>query len=236
MHRPRAIATGALAIVLLIALVIQQQRGKPPDTSAVSLEAIIPRGMPGWQSSDLPIADSREIQKQLDELLNYSGAVFREYRHADQAFLLYASYWNPGRMSPVQLAVHTPDNCWVSNGMIRQDRASRQIKSLGGAAVLPGELRVFAAAGREVRVAYWMTADGQAYTGIPDDHNHLFTALVVRTQFAWRAIKLQLKGSDPAARIYYVRVSTTGDLQALFDTPSLAPLWDAVRTLGLQAK
>lgn len=223
------------AVVLLLGLSAQWSLGKP-DTTPVDLAATIPSELVGWQCVDLPVADSPEMKKKVAALLNYDGVVFREYRQGSRAFLVYVSYWKPGRISPVQIAVHTPDNCWVANGMVRRDESSARLDKLGVERVLPGEFRVFLAAGKEVQVVYWLAADHQTYGGGPDDRGHLIAALAQRLRLSWAAIKLQLKRSNQSARIYYVRISTEGNLQELFHMKSLDKLWTGVSSLGLRSK
>jgi hypothetical protein len=104
-------------LVIAIALVTYTAlRPLPPPTLTQPLTSVIPDQIPGWVVKDLPIAETEEMKKAVDEILNYDDAVYRNYNQGQTTISVYVAYWKPGKMSPRLIAAHTPDVCWVNNG------------------------------------------------------------------------------------------------------------------------
>lgn len=121
----------------------------------------LPKVVDGWNIKDMPIANSGEMKKAVDELLNYEKAVFREYEKGGRVLQLYAAYWPPKRFHPRMIADHTPDVCWVSNGwqMSKADYVY-QVPS-DGLALQHAQYRLFEAHGSFLNVIYWHVVDGR---------------------------------------------------------------------------
>ncbi len=131
-----------------------------------------------WAVTDLPVATSEEMKKAVKELLNYDGAVFREYRHAGKSLTLYAAYWQPRRFHPRLVAMHTPDVCWVSNGwqMEQPDYAWKLDRF--GLDFWPAQYRWFRAENSSQHVLYWHVVNGRlsGYALGPQSRNDDFLA------------------------------------------------------------
>ncbi len=106
------------AAVLLTALGMQllAARRVEPARTRTALSASLPANVPGWTVTDLPIAETAEIQRAVGELLNFDDALLRSYRRGGKQFDVYAAYWKPGKMSERLVAGHSPDVCWVAAG------------------------------------------------------------------------------------------------------------------------
>ena len=89
----------------------------PHESFVGNLRDLLPPPPNGWQMREKPIADTPEMKKAVDEILNFDDGVFVDYTGPDaERVSVYMAHWRPGKMSHRLVAVHTPDVCWVSNG------------------------------------------------------------------------------------------------------------------------
>ncbi len=118
--KPRTALSSKLVAALLLTAIglvgYTALRPLPPPTLTQSLASLVPEKIPGWTVKDQPIAETEEMKKAVDEMLNYDDAVYRIYTQGKTTISVYVAYWKPGKMSPRLIAGHTPDVCWVNNG------------------------------------------------------------------------------------------------------------------------
>lgn len=155
----RSISLGLGATVMGLAI-LMLFRG-PVEVSPKytgNIREIIPtaKGLPDWKVKDAPIADTPEMQRQVDELLNFDDAVFRIYEKGGLRVSVYLAYWRPGRMQAKDIGRHTPDVCWVAAGweQTRKDTLS-DLRLRNGARVSVAEHRAFFARGQTEHVLFW---------------------------------------------------------------------------------
>jgi hypothetical protein len=128
-----------------------------------NLVKALPASFEGWVIKDIPIASSEEMKKAVGELLNYSNAVFREYRKDDIVLGVYVAYWEPRKFHPRLIAQHVPDACWVGNGWIMsKPNYNFQVTFTDGAAAWPAQYRLFDQpyTGHQ-HVIYWHIVNGK---------------------------------------------------------------------------
>jgi hypothetical protein len=224
---------GGLAVLLIVAAAIQvsaraRDTASTPPKHGASLAGYLPAQLAGMDATDLPVAATAEAQRVVDALLNYSDAVVRNYQVNGAALQVFVAYWQPGRMSPLALAVHKPDLCWVGAGWRELAVPHRQLETLGGTKVLPGENRLFAAPGHPtMHVAYWLISGGEifGYTSEAD----LFSGLVTRSRLMLRAVLRGRQHDD----IYFIRLSSEQPIEAVLAQAECRPLRDALLRLDL---
>jgi hypothetical protein len=134
-NRISQVIIGGLAAVLGLAVVaiIVGQSITPSRSFHGALESIFPRPvqLPEWRTQFLPVAESAEMQRAVDELLNFDQAAFARYTLGSVEVSLYAAYWSPGKMSHRLIAAHTPDVCWVGAGWERVEARQTQLWESG---------------------------------------------------------------------------------------------------------
>ena len=123
---------------------------KPPE-----LETLLPKSLPGWTCMDLPIAESPELQRRVEEVLSYDAALFRIYKKGDKELSIYAAYWLPGKVHYQNIDTHTPDICWVKNGWQMEKLAPMDSQLLGDVEVEIPNRRIFRINSSRVTVLFW---------------------------------------------------------------------------------
>lgn len=140
----------------------------------------LPNSFSGYEVKNLPIATSQEMQRAVDEMLNYDDCVYREYVGGGQDFTVYAAYWTPRKFHPRLIAIHTPDVCWVVNGwkLVLADYNYEAHQS--GTRLWPAQYRVFTANDLPTYVLYWHIVDGRlsGYASGPSSHSNSFFSSV----------------------------------------------------------
>ena len=132
--------------------------------------------LPEWKTQFLPVAESVEMQRAVEEMLNFNQATFARYTRGSVEVSLYAAYWAPGKMSHRLIAGHTPDVCWVGAGWERVEARQTSLRESGirmGAAAAspvdrltlagtPWEYRKFTVPGRTEDVIFLHLVGGRA--------------------------------------------------------------------------
>lgn len=221
-----------LGLLLLAAAAIQMRARKPPlqhssMAGGTALADALPAVLGGGTARDEPIAESEEMRRAVDELLNFDDAVYRVYRLGDLEVAVYAAWWRPGKMSPRLVAGHTPDVCWPANGWERDRAAENQwdttLRAVAAAGLLDGECRVFRAEQRHVHVVFWHRV-GSELVSYGTGYAPPWWAPLAEM---WR------DGLNLRREQLFVRVSANAPLAEVLARPELAPLADALREMGL---
>ena len=137
MRRALLIA-GVAAVVALVALlvaveVLADHRRRFTGEVARAL----PGSIGGWVRRDVPVAAGSAAAANVQGILNYSQVAQAVYAKDGLQVLVYAAYWEPGKVSVVDAGSHNPDSCWVNNGCVRTDRRYGVAARVGGRALLP---------------------------------------------------------------------------------------------------
>lgn len=115
-----------------------------------------PRITVGWEVEPRAVADTVEMQRAVNEMLNYDDAAYVVYSRGNLKVSIYLAYWTPGKMPTRLVASHTPDICWVMVGWKRQEATSGRMLSLSnGMTTLPAEERRMESNGRSEWVLFW---------------------------------------------------------------------------------
>jgi hypothetical protein len=198
---------------------------------AVALSELMPSAIAGWAVRDLPVAESPEQVRTVEDVLAYDEVVFREYRRGADKLLVFVTRWKPGKVSLLQAALHNPDKCWPQAGLKRVDAAARTITRIGELAVIPGDYREFLAGGDPIRVAFWLTAGG-SHLGSINDQN-FGAGILTRIGLFIQGTKLTWQVSRGGGALCYIRLSSGTKLDTFFRNGALAPLAIALQKLGI---
>lgn len=220
------------ALVLLAAIGVQALDvfRETPVPRGAHLGRHIPSRLAGWQMAELPLGANEAVAREAEKILNFDEVMNREYRRGDTTLGVYVAYWSAGRMPTRLVASHTPDRCWTENGWRCLEMKFHETRSVGGAPLLPAEWRLFQppSGGPPTHVLYWHLVNGELY-----DYGGRFNA-VPHPLLWWKdAVRQALLGSREQ---YFIRLTSNVPFERLWSDPSVTPLLEGVRSLGLAAK
>jgi len=169
----------------------------------------LPKAPTGWLSTDQPIASTPEMQKAVNEMLNYDEAVFRTYSSNGISFSVYAAYWSPGRFHPRLISIHTPDVCWVGNGMTQVKADYNYQLKIDSQTLWHGQYREFTANGIQTNVVYWHILNGKpsGYAEGPNSLSQDFFATM------WRDMH------EGIGEQYFIRISSDSSIEKCIKEP-----------------
>jgi len=204
-----------VGLVLIIAIGFQffGLASKRKNLEAKTVGEFIPREIPGWTVEDKPVADSPEMQKVVNQVLNYDDAVFRIYRKGGKEISVYVAYWLPGKIHPTGIDAHTPDVCWVANGWEMQKMSALASQREGADEIAVPNYRKFKVGAQSLSVVYWH-----------------FNGVKLRQSDSVRVSKLSFESTvmrrvkqiygdivAPAEQQVFMRISSNGDISSEFD-------------------
>ena len=115
-RRPWALILSTGVLVAAVALQGLTLFRETPQQRGPHLNGFVPGTVPGWSGRDVPLGANEFLSSEVEKVLNYDEAVYREYSRAGESFGVYVAYWGPGKMPTRLVASHTPDRCWTENG------------------------------------------------------------------------------------------------------------------------
>jgi hypothetical protein len=110
---------------------------KPGETE------IVPGGLAGWESTDLPLSDSEVLSGLIGNALAFDSYGYRFYQSANSQATIYVAYWGPGKVSTTDAGVHNPDSCWTNAGWTRAKRLYGAEFTAGGRKLKPVEYGIY---------------------------------------------------------------------------------------------
>lgn len=175
-------------------------------------------GLPGWQVKDAPVAETPEIQRQVDQLLDFTEAVYRIYEKGGMRVSVYLAYWKPGKMPVKEIARHTPDVCWTAGGWQKRSQSVFIPPVVDGQAMEPAEWRAFSMHGQTEHVVFWHLVDGKAHsyhTGGRPAWNAVITDTIAR-------------GIRQKPEQFFLRISSNQPLEEFWTTEVVQKVVGAV--------
>jgi len=203
------IFTAGMVLLTGVGIILWGLRAQNQEAKFAHLLDGLPKEVSGWEMKDMPIASTPEMQKAVDEMLNYDEAVFREYRKNGKTLTVYAVYWRPFRFHPRLISIHTPDVCWAGNGWTMKSANYHYGVSLSGGRAWHAQQRVFEAGGLPMKVIYWHVLDGKlsGYAEGPASTSRSF----------FDSLKNDLKHG--AGEQFFIRISTPQPWSSWVDDP-----------------
>ncbi len=204
--------------------------------SAGHLKEVFPVKIGDMTSVDKPLGNTEEVAHAASDILDVSEYLHREYTLPDgRSFVVYISYWNPGKSDIRSASRHTPDRCWVSNGW-KIDQSSRNnndsISAMGGP-LMDAYYRFYEYSmdfGRKYRrsVWFWHIVNGERYDYRTKD-NYTANPFVYLNNM----INQALYGSPEQ---YFIRVDSAEDLHGFLDNKDFQKFLDILGKLVLYRK
>jgi hypothetical protein len=152
------------ASVLCIALgsaFLVRSAGASSEKDRGALSGLLPRAIEGVVIQDIPLGSNESVDAAAKEIMAYDDVVSRRYIASSGVFSVYIGYWVKGKRSPVHVASHTPDRCWVLNGMTCLESSNSYLLRSSRAQVAPGHWRRFRDTdGAFLHVVYWHRVGG----------------------------------------------------------------------------
>ncbi len=214
---------GAVLLVALVAFQLYFVLGPQPKvTLKEPLANVLAKELPGWETEELPVADSAEMQDRLNVVLRFDDAVLRAYRRGSDTVLVYIAYWLPGKYPYNRVVTHTPDTCWVHSGWERQDRKYQVPIAVGNTALKPVEWGIYTKEGTRQEAIFWHVVGDRLYT----------TDLVGWDKNFWDKVKRQfgffrdLKefGLNQREEQFFIRISSNAQFKDLVRDPGFQKL------------
>jgi len=100
--RKALLYVGATCLVLLLGLVVAAEYFSHRDRRFTGqVVDALPRNIAGWTRRDIPVADSKAGNMNVQGILNFSQSAQALYVRGETSILVYAAYWEPGKVSVV---------------------------------------------------------------------------------------------------------------------------------------
>ena len=184
----------------------------------------MPTELAGWSVTDVPLGPTETGADVVVGMLQFDDYVFRRYSRSAEYFGIYIAYWGPEKMAVGEVAKHTPDVCWVQNGMKRLQAENQVGLSVGQARLLNAEVRLFSAGQSNIHVAYWHIVNGRVL-----DHSQ-------RQGWSLQGLRYWVDSfkrlwSDGRAEQYFVRVDSSMPIEQLVQTPDFIAAFEKLRFL-----
>jgi len=150
-------------VFLLVALVVSVEfLAQHPRRFTGKIAENLPRHLAGWTQRDIPVGETGAAAANVQGILNFSQVGQVLYTHGDLQVLVYAAYWEPGKVSVVDAGSHNPDSCWVNNGCVRTERKYAVPATVEGRKMVPYEYGTYLPpSGSLQHVAFWHLVNGQ---------------------------------------------------------------------------
>lgn len=228
---------GGLLLAALLGLVLVTEFSAPPRRRFTGqLTEVLPTEVAGWVRRDIPIATSSAMSANIQGVLNFSQAAQAVYAKGARQVLVYAAYWEPGRVSVVDAGSHNPDSCWVNNGCVRTERRHGLAGQVGGRALLSYEYGQYLVpgAGRQT-VVFWHLVNGEP-NRYEDQELGWRDGLRGRLERLPMLLKdIRERGLNQKSEQMFVRVSSPLSLGDMMSDPDVQALLKGLEGLGIFA-
>ena len=207
-----------LAAIILVLLPVRSAYNYRPD---MPLLGWMPLPMPGWTVTELSIAETPEMKQAVAEQLNFSDAIYLSYRSGKREINVYVAYWEPGKMDPRLIGVHSPDVCWGGSGWQRIGERKRLTVSGNGESggLLNGHFRNFLSYGNKVDVVFWHFVGGLQSRYLESGGPNLGW---------WTPSEIFRNPLGTRYEQFFVRISTSGDMDAVAGEPMMRRIVDVL--------
>ena len=217
---------GLAGAALLLAIILQFLPviiPPPPSTKEKPLAKTLLSELEGWRVTNVPIAETEEMQAVVESRLVYDDHVVRLYERGGTAVMVYVAYWSPGKMPYRMVGAHSPDTCWVQNGWSLEDRSQWNSCPTGQSIRQPIEWGTYSRSGNLQHVIFWHLVGGESYG---------FEQLGGHNPFGvfhdFKRFGLQQRREQ-----FFVRISSNRPLAEIWSDPSFQRILAPISTLGI---
>lgn len=227
----------AAAAVLMLAVVVLAQllpkKDAPFFTPPQPLSKLVPPTFSGWGVEDRELGETEFMREQVKGILRYDDAFFRVYKRENIEVGVYAAYWGPGRIHPIDAATHSPDLCWVNAGWTEKRHDYEHVLDDGaGQALKIAQFREFDAPGAQRQeVVFWHLMGGRlsGYALGPSRRWQDRLPVLWDNQISNRFGLLRREQ-------YFIRISTNGSIEDLKREPLWAEIMKGLAQTGLRER
>lgn len=229
--------TGSFILLGLLALVITAEYFSQRDRRFTGeLATSLPRNVAGWTRRDIPVADSKAGNLNVQGILNFTQAAQALYVRGDTSILVYAAYWAPGKASVVDAGSHNPDSCWVNSGCVRTERRYAVAGQVAGRAWVPYEFgQYLVPSGGRQNVAFWHLVNGQPnrYEEQNAGWRDGLVGRLERLPLLWKDIRTY--GLNQKSEQMFIRLSSNLPIEQILADPANRDFLQALQGLGIFA-
>jgi hypothetical protein len=227
---------GALLVALLALVLAAEGLSNRPRRFTGQVAEAMPRAVAGWTRRDIPVADSKAGNLNVQGILNFSQAAQAIYVRGDTSVLVYVAYWEPGKVSVVDAGSHNPDSCWVNNGCVRTERKYAVAAQVAGRALVPYEYgQYLVPSGGRQNVAFWHLVNGQPnrYEEQNAGWRDGLVGRLERLPLLWKDIRTY--GLNQKSEQMFIRLSSNLPIDQILADPANRELLQALEGLGVFA-
>lgn len=197
------------------------------------LADIVPTKLDGWHVEDLPLAATEGALESVQKILQSDDKVQRIFQRGDLQVIVYAAYWNPGKVTTLDAGAHNPDSCWVNAGMTRTERLYSQNDNIAGRPLVPFEYGAYAKDGHTQYVMFWHLVQGvpQNYAEQKEGWRNGLVGRIERLPLALADMKRY--GLNQKREQLFIRISANKPLVDIKYDPAFDAILTSVAPLGI---
>jgi hypothetical protein len=196
---------------------------KEQQTKTLPLNELVPESIPGWKSTEIPIAQTEELRERVATFLNFDDYLSRSYTKGQDHINIYIAYWSPEKTTPRLVGAHTPDTCWVQNGWTQEFRQHDVERQLNDISIKPLEYGTYKKDGVSENVIFWHIVGGRIYAYDQSNLHDIYAVFKDIKTFGLRQKREQ----------FFIRISSNLPLELLWKEPGFEYLMKSVAELGL---
>ena len=219
------ITGGLMLLTLAFGLVHQAIFFDPEPSFEGDLKDRIATDVPGWESQEVELADTPEMLRTTESLLNFTQAFSWQYSRRGTVFSVYVGYWAPKTMAVREVQAHTPDVCWLKNGGERLSKTHGVKLAAKGRPLFPAEHRIIDMGNGPIHTYFWHVVGNRVY--VTD----------VNTPGKWNkwdpVISLFTFGLKQETEQFMVRVSSRTPLDAIWNDPGIQEIMADLADLAI---
>lgn len=228
----RLVVLPLAALVLAIGLQLVPKLDEPYFAPPQPMAKLLPENEDGWVGEDTPLGETEFMEQVVKDVLRYDEAFFRVYRKGDTQVGVYAAYWGPGSINPIDAATHSPDLCWVNAGW-REEKHTYDLTVPDGRGgdLLETQYRVFVAdGGQRQEVLFWHLLGGRVsgYAMGPSTRWRERLPVMIDNQVHNQFGRIQREQ-------VFLRISTNKTIEELLSDPFWGKLTKALGPMGIES-
>ncbi len=200
----------------------------PTITFTGDLKTIIPTEYPGWKVEERDLDVTEAGIENAQKILKLTQFVHREYTRGSTHINVYIAYWKPKVQAVRHVQSHTPDVCWVRNGMkLIEDESKFSVScSVNDQALFPAEMRTLTDKEETITryAAYWHVIGDEIYVNRSE----------AGQWDRWDPIKTLMKyGLHQQKEQFFIRISSNQPIEEIWNTPLMQEILADLAELAL---
>ena len=202
------------------------------------LADLLPTKATGWTFTESAMGASEAATGRVQDILKYDEAVVRNYEKDGLRVSVYVAYWTPAKVPYSVCGVHSPDSCWVLNGMKREDRRYGVAKQAGPLTLKPFEYGKYSTEKHTTETIWWHLVGGE-----PNRYEDQSAGWVYGLAGKWERTRLLVRdlgkyGLDGQKEQFFVRLTPEPgtSFEKLWEDPRFQDLLKHLEPIGILAQ